>query len=313
MVITGGAGFIGSRTARMFHRQHQLLIVDDYQSGEVLQNGNRRTLGHPENLKGIQAEVFCGSITVDSTLQVISAFKPDIIFHFAAVSDTSAVEADGIYEVNVTAFARLIDLSHRLNARLIYAGSAAVYGNALAPQQVWRDEYPLSVYAETKWAMDQEARKYFNRQSLVGLRYFNVYGPGEFYKGKTASLILQIAMHLLSGQSPRLFAGSDQVWRDFVYVDDVVACNQLALSLPSGVYQVGTGTSRTFQEVADILQQQLGTSLPCVYFPNPHPEVYQFHTCAARDTAFSKVSFRTIEEGIRAYLPEIIRYVAEVR
>ena len=153
--------------------------------------------------------------------------------------------------------------------------------------------------------MDNLCKKYKDELHIVGLRYFNVYGEREFFKGKTASTILQFALQILQNKAPRLFSGSDKIYRDFVYIKDVVNANLKALEAKSGIYNVGTAKARSFQDIADILQKELKTSFKCEYFENPYKNSYQFHTEAKLDEAFSYEPEFSLEDGIKAYLPFI--------
>jgi ADP-L-glycero-D-manno-heptose 6-epimerase len=143
---------------------------------------------------------------------------------------------------------------------------------------------------------------------VVGLRYFNVYGPREFYKGKTASMVLQLGHQILSNMQPRLFDGSDNIFRDFIYIDDVIQAIIKSCELKeNGLYNVGTGIPRSFQDISEILQNELNTNLGTEYFPNPFSG-YQYHTQADINSTKSELNFLpqfTLEEGIRSYIPEI--------
>ena len=153
--------------------------------------------------------------------------------------------------------------------------------------------------------MDDLGRKYAKRGvAVVGLRYFNVYGAREFYKNKTASMVLQFGLQILSGKNPRLFEGSNKIKRDFVYIKDIVQANLLALNAASGVYNAATGTARSFQEIVDILQRELGSNLPCEYIPNPYARSYQFHTQADIEPTKKALGYEpkfSLEEGIKDY------------
>lgn len=131
--------------------------------------------------------------------------------------------------------------------------------------------------------MDQIAYKYIKNYpnfKLIGLRYFNVYGAREYFKEKTASTVVQFGCQILAGKAPRLFEGSDKILRDFVYIKDVIQANiKACMSNKCGIYNVGTGRPRGFQDIADILQKELGTNLGTEYFPNP-VKGYQMHTQA---------------------------------
>jgi ADP-L-glycero-D-manno-heptose 6-epimerase len=198
-------------------------------------------------------------------------------------------------------------------ANMIYASSGATYGDAASPQIVGR-EAPQNVYGFSKLMMDHTARQYALKHddiSIVGLRYFNVYGAREFFKNKTSSMVVQFGHQLLSGKNPKLFENSDQILRDFIYIEDIIQANILAAApRESGVFNVGTGKARSFQSMVDILQRELGTSYVCEYVPNPYIGRYQFHTEADIQTTRECLGYEprfSFEEGIAAYVPEIQR------
>ena len=150
--------------------------------------------------------------------------------------------------------------------------------------------------------------------SVIGLRYFNVYGKGEFFKNKTASMVLQFGLQILAGKTPRLFEKSDEIKRDFVYIKDIIEANLKALDAKSGVYNAATGNARSFQDIADILQREIGVDLGNEYVPNPYVGSYQFHTQADVNPTKEALGYESkwsLEEGIRDYLPEIRRIFKE--
>lgn len=305
IAITGVAGFIGSNLALALQEENEILGIDLMRSSQVLNNGNLKSLGHFKNLFDFKGRLFVSDICDDEYLGVIDEFKPDVIFHQAAISDTTATEQDLILRTNLNSFEKLIKVALKDNARLIYASSASVYGNASSPQVVGQNEGANNVYAFSKFMMDKLALKYASLLHIVGLRYFNVYGKNEFFKGKTASMILQFALQILAGKNPRLFDGSEAIFRDFVYIKDVVNANIKALEAKSGIYNVGSGVARSFQEIVNILQNKLGTNYPCEYFANPIKNSYQFHTQAKLDENFSYRPKFSLEDGIEDYLSEI--------
>ncbi|NPA03775.1 MAG: NAD-dependent epimerase/dehydratase family protein, partial [Epsilonproteobacteria bacterium] len=149
----------------------------------------------------------------------------------------------------------------------------------------------------------------------VGLRYFNVYGEREFFKGKTASMILQFGLQLLRGENPKLFEGSEKIKRDFIYVQDVIQANLLACKAKkSGVYNVGTGKARSFKEIVDILCQELNLSPVYEYIPNPYTKQYQYFTQADISSTIKELGYQpkySLEEGIKATLPYIKKIFEE--
>lgn len=317
ILITGGAGFIGSNLAFYFQENYpdaHVVVLDLFRSNLTLSNGNLKSFGHFKNLLGFRGEVISGDINDKVLLGTLQKnYKFDYIFHEAAISDTTVLEQDLMIQTNVNAFKDLLDIAVAHGANMIYASSGATYGDAPSPQRVGC-EAPQNVYGFSKLMMDHLARQYsqkFENISIVGLRYFNVYGPREFFKNKTASMVVQFGHQLLAGKTPKLFVDSDKILRDFIYIEDIVQANVLAMHpKESGVFNVGTGKARSFQSMVDILQRELGSSFGCEYIPNPYVGRYQFHTEAdiqsTRDTLGYEPRFE-FEEGIAAYVPEIKR------
>jgi len=316
ILITGGAGFIGSNLAFYFQENHpeaKVVILDSFRSGETLSNGNLKSFGHFKNLIGFRGEIISGDINdKDLLLDLEVNYDFDYIFHEAAISDTTAQEQDLMIKTNVNAYKDLLDLAVAHNANMIYASSAATYGNAESPQRVGR-EAPNNVYGFSKLSMDHLSRDYMKECdiNIVGLRYFNVYGAREYFKNTTASMVLQFGHQILAGKNPRLFEGSDKILRDFIYIEDIIQANIKAMQPnTSGIYNVGTGKARSFQSIVDILQKELGVSLECEYMPNPFVGSYQFHTEADIATTQEALGYAPrfeMEDGIKAYVPEIKR------
>lgn len=323
ILITGGAGFIGSNLAFYFQNNHpdaSVVVLDSFRSGEKLSNGNLKSFGHFKNLIGFRGEIISGDINdKDLLLDLEVNYKFDYIFHEAAISDTTALEQDLMIKTNVNAYKDLLNLAVAHGANMIYASSAATYGNAESPQKVGR-EAPNNVYGFSKLSMDNLSREYIKECeiSIVGLRYFNVYGPREYFKNSTASMVLQFGHQLLAGKNPRLFAESDKILRDFIYIEDIIQANIKAMQpKQSGIYNVGTGKARSFQDIVDILQKELGTTYECEYIPNPFVGSYQFHTEADITTSKEALGYEPayeMEDGIKAYVSEIKRvYEEEVK
>ncbi len=318
ILITGGAGFIGSNLAHYFDKNYpnaEVLVVDIFSNNEKFSNGNLKSFGHFKNLKGFNGEILQGDINDVKCLEQIKYFKPDIIFHQAAISDTTALEQDIMMKTNVNAFKSLLDICLRLNAKMIYASSAATYGDAPSPQKVWSSENPNNIYGFSKLAMDKLALKYIKiGLHVVGLRYFNVYGKNEFFKNTTASMVLQFGLQILKGDAPRLFEKSDKILRDFIYVKDVISANIAAITTAHvGIYNVGTGKPRSFQDIADILQKELKVNYGNEYIKNPY-KAYQYHTQADMKSSHEMLGFEakySLEEGIKDYIDEIKRVFNE--
>ena len=313
VLITGGAGFIGSNLAFYFQENYidcHIVVFDCFRNEVTFSNGNLKSFGHYQNLIGFNGDVICGNINNKDDLSLLDAYKFDYIFHQAAISDTRASDQEIIMKTNVTSFYSLLKRAKFDNSVIVYASSAAVYGNLNSPQSVG-NENPENTYGFSKYMMDQIARNYSVENpdlTIIGLRFFNAYGAGEYYKGKTSSMVIQLGHQILNGNAPKLFENSENIFRDFINIDDVVQANIKACnSKQNGVFNVGTGFPRSFQNISDILQNELGTNLGTEYIPNPYLG-YQFHTQADITSTRENLGFEpkvTLEDGIKAYIPEI--------
>ena len=315
ILITGGAGFIGSNLAFYFQKnfpKSKIIIYDCFRSEKKFPNGNLKSFGHFKNLIGFKGKVICGSINHRAELDLLNDYKIDYVFHQAAISDTRVYDQEIVFKTNVNSFIDLLEIAKKNHAVIVYASSAATYGNQSSPQTVGK-ESPENPYAFSKYLMDQIAYRYSDdnpEMTIVGLKFFNVYGPREYYKGKTSSLVIQLGHQILDGKAPRLFIGSDQIFRDFINIEDVVQANIKACNpKKNGIYNVGTGIPRSFQDISDILQNELGTDLGNEFITNPY-EDYQVHTQADILTSKVNLGFKptvSLEQGIKAYIPEIKR------
>lgn len=315
ILITGGAGFIGSNLAFYFQENFpnsRVIIFDCFRSDEIFANGNLKSFGHYKNLIGFKGRVICGNINNQADLALLGDYKFDFVFHQAAISDTRIYDQEIIMKTNVNSFYDLLAIAKKDRAVMVYASSAATYGNQPSPQTEGK-EGPENPYGYSKYIMDQIANQYSNENpdlTIVGLRFFNAYGPREYYKAHTSSMIIQLGHQILDGKAPRLFVGSDQIFRDFIYIDDILQAIVKACDpKKNGIFNVGTGISRSFQDVADILQNELNTDFGTDYFPNPY-DGYQTHTQANINSSQNNLGFTpkvSLEQGIKSYIPEIKR------
>jgi len=313
ILITGGAGFIGSNLANFIENKYpnaNIVIFDSFRNNEIFENGNLKSFGHFKNLLKFTGKIITGNIDSKNDLTVLNNYKFDYIFHFAAISDTRVYDQETVFRTNINSFYFFLDKAVRDDSKLIYASSAATYGSLPSPQKI-DCVSPENPYAYSKFSMDQLAKTYsqeFPSLNIVGLRYFNVYGPGEFYKGKTSSMIIQLGMQLLSNKKPRLFYGSDKIFRDFIYIKDVTKANLLACSADeNGVYNIGSGVPRSFQDIVNILQNEFKTNIEVEYFDNPYKD-YQNHTEADISLSEKNLQFfpsYSLEKGIADYIPYI--------
>jgi len=315
ILITGGAGFIGSNLAFYFQENFpsaNVIIFDCFRNNNALLNPNIVSFGHYKNLIGFTGDVICGNISNKDDLDKLKKYNFDYIFHQAAISDTRVYDQELIMKINVNSFYDILNIAKNNNSVLVYASSAATYGNQTSPQEVGK-ENPENPYGFSKYLMDKIATRFSTENpniKIVGLRFFNVFGPGEFFKAKTASMVIQLGHQILDGNAPRLFDDSHKILRDFIYIEDVIQANiRACVASSNGTYNVGSGISRSFQEIADILQEELNTNLGTEYFPNPF-KGYQLNTLADITSTRKKLGFEprfSLEDGIKAYIPEILR------
>ncbi|NPA32972.1 MAG: ADP-glyceromanno-heptose 6-epimerase [Aquificae bacterium] len=303
VLITGGAGFIGSNLAHALQEKYksaEIYVLDNFSSG------------HFKNLIDFRGEVITCDITDPECLRYLrDNFRFDVVFHQAAITDTTVEDQFLMMRTNADAFRELLNLAKRWDAKVVYASSAGVYGKTAPPMREDKGLVPANVYGFSKLAMDRIALNFMKKHPgmrIVGLRYFNVYGPREEFKGKTASMVYQLAVKMIKGEKPRLFKWGEQK-RDFVYVKDVLKANLLALEKDvSGIFNVGTGRARSFNEIVKILNKELGTSYEPEYFDCPY-DFYQEHTEADLTRAREQLGYEpefSLEEGIRDYLPYIL-------
>ncbi|MDQ6969194.1 MAG: ADP-glyceromanno-heptose 6-epimerase [Mariprofundus sp.] len=301
ILVTGGAGYIGSNIAAALCLRPgtDVLVVDDFSSGDW------------RNLVHVDCEVRATDCDDPDLLDEIADGAFSAIFHEAAITDTTVMDQRLMIEANTNAFADILEASHASSTRVIYASSAGTYGNSVAPNKVGEGEEPENIYGFSKLAMDRIAYRWHERHSsrIIGLRYFNVYGPGETHKNektgnKTASMMLQLYEQVKAGKQPRLFKYGEQK-RDFVYIRDVVAANLAALDASrSGVCNVGSGRARSFNDIVNTLSQALEIKLEIEYFDNPF-SFYQNHTEADLSDTLSLLQWQpawTLEQGMFDYI-----------
>lgn len=278
-LVTGGAGFIGSNLVKRLARDgHDVVACDTFISSHW---NNLVDLPREGNVVPIDTLTLEHRMDIDSIRNVVKrdgAF--DVIFHEAALTgviakDGSAAAGEdfqGFLRNNVEQFRQILDLAVDTGARVVWASSCSVYGRGKAPQKESDPYDPLNIYAFSKVSKERLAKRYATKlkHPIVGLRYSNVYGPGEDHKGKLASMIHQLARQMRQGKRPRIFTAGEQR-RDFVYIDDVVDANLLAAkSSVSGVFNAGAGASWTFNQVVENLNRVLKTDLAPDYFDNPY-------------------------------------------
>jgi ADP-L-glycero-D-manno-heptose 6-epimerase len=296
VLVTGGSGFIGGNLVkRLLECECHVTVFD--------QRTPNNNLYDPK-----EVDFVMGSLAEAEDLEKLENRCFDVIFHQGAIVDTTVTDEELVQAVNIDSFKYLIRLAKNSDATLVYASSAATYGHSLSPQRVGEGEFPMNLYGRSKLEMDRITREELVKdpfQNIIGLRYFNVYGRGESHKGNMASMIYQLSQQMEAGNRPRIFRDGSQS-RDFVYIDDVVNANiQAALSHSRGIYNVGSGKSRTFNEVIACLNHVLGTNYETEYIENPYSSFFQKATCADIEDTKYELNYEPeydLEDGIRDYM-----------
>jgi UDP-glucose 4-epimerase len=299
VLVTGGAGFIGSTIANTLSREKNTTVVafDDL------------SLGRPTNLSG-SVKFVKGSV-MDYNLTLDIGKGCDYIFHSAAKSSSPMFKNDpreGV-DINTLGFMNVMESAKRNRAKkVIFASSSSMYNGLPTPFKESQVITPKTFYEASFYCREILARSYYLENDLnsVGLRYFSVYGFHEKHKGKFANNISQFLWSMTNGESPIIYGDGTQT-RDFTFVDDVVQANILALQsdkMEFGIYNIGTGIETSFSRVVEIINQGLGTDIKATYVGNPIKNYVQ-KTKADISLAKSELGYEpkcTVDDGIQTLI-----------
>ena len=314
IVVTGGAGFIGSNLVRGLNGRGRadILVVDHLKYGRKFQN-----LVDCEIVDYWDRQQLLAHIRAGQDFSEV----PEAVFHQGACTVTT--EWDGAYmmETNFEFSKTLLHYCLDRKIPFLYASSAAVYGTGSIFREKRQFEAPLNVYGYSKFLFDQYVRQTLPIASsqVVGLRYFNVYGPREAHKGRMASMAYHLRNQLVATGKLKLFAGSHgygdgEQRRDFIHVDDVMAVNLWLLDHPnvSGIFNCGTGRSASFNEVAHAVMDCYGRgTIEYIPFPGDLRGSYQSFTeadlSALREAGY-RAAFMAVQEGVPRYIEWLDKY-----
>jgi len=312
IIVTGGAGFIGSNIVKTLNQQgrNDIIIVDDLTDGTKFRNivdcdisdywDKDDFLQKIQDQQGLPSNI-------------------EVIFHEGACSSTTEWDGKFMMQNNYAYSKTLLHYCLDHNIAFIYASSAATYGGNQEFSEHREFEGPLNVYGYSKWQFDQYVRSLdlsHDQSQVIGLRYFNVYGPGEQHKGSMASVAFHLHNQILNGENPKLFAGCDGYenggqLRDFIYVNDIVSVNLWLFNHPevNGIFNVGTGKAQSFKDVANaVIEFHQSGEIEYIPFPQHLKGNYQSYTQAdmrkLRSVGYTQ-SFKTVQEGVALYLTEL--------
>ncbi|AXW86574.1 ADP-glyceromanno-heptose 6-epimerase [Lonsdalea britannica] len=302
IIVTGGAGFIGSNIVKALNDTgyRDILVVDNLKDGTKFAN-----LADLDIADYIDKEDFIANIVAGDDLGDIEA-----IFHEGACSSTTEWDGKYMMDNNYQYSKEVLHYCLERSIPFLYASSAATYGgrsnNFVEERQF---EQPLNVYGYSKFLFDQYVREILPHagSQICGFRYFNVYGPREGHKGSMASVAFHLNQQIHQGENPKLFSGSENFKRDFVYVADVAAVNLWFWKQGvSGIFNCGTGRAESFQAVADaVLDYHKTGSVEYIPFPEKLQGRYQSYTQAdltkLRAAGYDK-PFHSVAEGVADYM-----------
>ncbi|OSN11460.1 ADP-glyceromanno-heptose 6-epimerase [Lonsdalea iberica] len=301
IIVTGGAGFIGSNIVKALNDQgyRDILVVDNLKDGTKFAN-----LADLDIADYIDKEDFIANIVARDLGDI------EAIFHEGACSSTTEWDGKYMMDNNYQYSKEVLHYCLERSIPFLYASSAATYGGRSKDFVEERQfEQPLNVYGYSKFLFDQYVREILPHagSQVCGFRYFNVYGPREGHKGSMASVAFHLNQQIHQGENPKLFSGSENFKRDFVYVADVAAVNLWFWKQGvSGIFNCGTGRAESFQAVADaVLAYHKTGSVEYIPFPEKLQGRYQSYTQAdltkLRAAGYDK-PFHTVAEGVADYM-----------
>ena len=307
IIVTGGAGMIGSNIVKALNERGitDILVVDHLKNGRKFKNLVDLKIADYMDRDDFLTQIMAGD-----------DFGPiDAVFHEGACSATT--EWDGKYMMlnNYEYSKELLHYCLDREIPFLYASSAATYGETTTFIEEPQYEGALNVYGYSKQQFDNYVRRLWQDaeehneelSQITGFRYFNVYGPRENHKGSMASVAFHLNNQMNAGENPKLFEGSEQFRRDFVYVGDVAAVNLWFMtSGVSGIFNCGTGNAESFEEVANAVIKHHGKgTIQTIPFPEHLKGAYQEFTQADLTklrSAGCDVQFKTVAEGVAEYM-----------
>ena len=318
LLVTGGAGFIGSNVVAALNEAGRSdIVVND-------------VLGTDQKWRNLAKRRVSDVVAPADLFRWLDGRKLDAVVHMGAISDTTATDADLVMENNFRCSMRLLDWCTAAGVPFIYASSAATYGDgAQGFSDVWSPDAlqqlkPMNLYGWSKQLFDQAVAERFMKKDKLppqwaGLKFFNVFGPNEYHKGEMMSLVAKRFDDAKAGRTVRLFKshregiGDGEQRRDFIYIDDAVAVVRWLMETPSvsGIFNVGTGKARSFRDLISSLFRALGLEPKIEYIDMPENirGQYQYFTEAKVENllrAGYNSGFASLEDGVKSYVTKFL-------
>ena len=292
ILVTGGAGFIGSNLASVLIKEHGVTVLDNFHTGSA------------DNLKDLKDKITiiddsCGNIS-----NRLSNSDPDVIFHLGIPSSSPMYKENPMLVGSAINDAiSVFEFAKNSGAKVVFASSSSLYNGLPTPNREDMDVMVTDYYTEARLGIERIAELYHQLYGidLVGLRFFSVYGPNERAKGIYANIVSQFLWEMQDGRIPVIYGDGEQT-RDFTFVSDVVRACILAMKKDvSGVFNVGTGVSHSFNDVVVALNGVLGMDIEPQHIENPVKN-YVAHTLADLTNVKAALGFSSeysLEDGIR--------------
>lgn len=294
ILVTGGAGFIGSNLVKNLLRDgHKIIVVDNLTTGSL------------DNLKTVKNEIRFIKSSAGKVLSMKELKGIDGIFHIGIPSSSPLYKKDHqLVSEAISDFINILELAKREKCKMVFASSSSVYNGNKIPYKETQPVFVKDFYAEARYAMERLSRLYYDFFGVksIGLRFFSVYGPGEESKKNLANLVSQFLWKMKKNKAPIIY-GQGKQERDFTYIEDIIRGLKMAMDfhVDCDIFNLGTGKYYNLNQLVKILNKVLNKNLPAVYVKNPVKN-YIDRQMADTNKARKILGFKakiSLEQGIR--------------
>jgi len=294
ILVTGGAGFIGSNLIKNLLRDgHKIIVIDNL------------TTGSSDNLKTVRKEIKFIRSSVGKVLSTKELKGIDGIFHIGIPSSSPLYKKDHqLVSEAISDFISILELAKREKCKMVFASSSSVYNGNKIPYKETQPVFVKDFYTEARYAMERLSRLYYDFFGVksIGLRFFSVYGPGEESKKNLANLVSQFLWEMKKNKAPIIY-GQGKQERDFTYIEDIIRGLKMAMDskIDCDIFNLGTGKYHNLNQLVEILNKVLNKNLPAVYVKNTVKN-YIDRQMADTNKAEKILGFKakiSLEQGIR--------------